>query len=414
MPNSNSTDTSASAGSPDSPHSSLLHLILGTNERLSGLETAAIISLLCFVAVLQISIAASGILLTLTLGLWAAVLITRREYPSAPAFFGALVLYAGLTLLSVLFSSDPAFSLIDSREILLFLVVPVTYRFARGRRAQTVATVIVTIGAACAVFGIIQYGVLEYDNLGQRPSGSMGHYMTYSGLLVLVIALAGARALYDRDTRVWSALVMPALIVALGVTLTRTYWVGAGAVLALLFVLKDLRLLAVAPVAAALVLAFAPPQVTARIHSTFDLDDPTIRDRFALAQAGFEIIKDNPLTGVGPDMVQRVYPDYRMPNAVQENTPHLHNVPVHIAAERGLPALAVWFGFLAITLRGLVKQFQVAANRGLAAAGLAAVVGMFVGGLFEYNFGDSEFLMLYLVLITLPYAANQALHQPAP
>ena len=227
--------------------------------------------------------------------------------------------------------------------------------------------------------------------------------MTYSGLLVLVIALAGARALYDRDTRVWSALVMPALIVALGVTLTRTYWVGAGAVLALLFVLKDLRLLAVAPVAAALVLAFAPPQVTARIHSTFDLDDPTIRDRFALAQAGFEIIKDNPLTGVGPDMVQRVYPDYRMPNAVQENTPHLHNVPVHIAAERGLPALAVWIGFLAITLRGLVKQFQVAANRGLAAAGLAAVVGMFVGGLFEYNFGDSEFLMLYLVLITLPY-----------
>ena len=64
-----------------------------------------------------------------------------------------------------------------------------------------------------------------------------------------------------------------------------------------------------------------------------------------------------------------------------------------------------------MTLRGLVKQFRVAANRGLAAAGLAAVVGMFVGGLFEYNFGDSEFLMLLLVLITLPAAAS--VNEPA-
>jgi hypothetical protein len=41
----------------------------------------------------------------------------------------------------------------------------------------------------------------------------------------------------------------------------------------------------------------------------------------------------------------------------------------------------------------------------VAAAGLAAVVGMLAAGLFEYNFGDSEFLMLFLGLITLPFAA---------
>ena len=27
--------------------------------------------------------------------------------------------------------------------------------------------------------------------------------------------------------------------------------------------------------------------------------------------------------------------------------------------------------------------------------------------MFEYNFGDSEFLMLFLVLVTLPYAAER-------
>ena len=37
--------------------------------------------------------------------------------------------------------------------------------------------------------------------------------------------------------------------------------------------------------------------------------------------------------------------------------------------------------------------------------GLAAVVSMLAAGMFEYNFGDSEFLMLFLILVTLPFAA---------
>ena len=38
---------------------------------------------------------------------------------------------------------------------------------------------------------------------------------------------------------------------------------------------------------------------------------------------------------------------------------------------------------------------------------------MLVGGQFEYNFGDSEFLLLFLVLITLPAAASATLGAPA-
>ena len=41
----------------------------------------------------------------------------------------------------------------------------------------------------------------------------------------------------------------------------------------------------------------------------------------------------------------------------------------------------------------------------LAAAGMGALVAMLAAGLSEYNFGDSEFLMLLLVLMTLPFAA---------
>jgi hypothetical protein len=32
---------------------------------------------------------------------------------------------------------------------------------------------------------------------------------------------------------------------------------------------------------------------------------------------------------------------------------------------------------------------------------------MLSAGMFEYNFGDSEFLMLFLVIVTLPFAAQR-------
>ena len=92
---------------------------------------------------------------------------------------------------------------------------------------------------------------------------------------------------------------------------------------------------------------------------------------------------------------------------------HLHNVPVQIAAERGLPALAIWVWFIALVVRGLLQKLRASPHRALAAGGLAAVAGMLAAGMFEYNFGDSEFLMLFLVLITLPFAVDRTL-APSP
>ena len=175
--------------------------------------------------------------------------------------------------------------------------------------------------------------------------------------------------------------------------------------------LRDRRLLALAPVVAVVFLAVAPAQVSDRLYSIFDLQDPTNRDRLAMMTAGAGMVRDHPLTGVGPGLVEVAYADYRPENAVNETNPHLHNVPLQIAAERGLPALALWAWFIAAVALDLVRRLRDPASRTLAAGALAAVAAMLAAGLFEYNFGDSEFLMLLLVLVTLPAAAAAG---PAP
>jgi putative inorganic carbon (hco3(-)) transporter len=176
-----------------------------------------------------------------------------------------------------------------------------------------------------------------------------------------------------------------------------------------LFSLKDFRLFAVLPIVLAVFIAIAPASVTKRFFSMFDMNDPTNRDRVAMLHEGERMIEARPLTGVGPNMVEREYAQYRGPDAVNKINPHLHNNFLQIAAERGLPALAIWIWFLVALVRDLWTRFRAAApvDRFLAAGALAAVAALLTAGLFEYNFGDSEVLMLFLILVTLPAAADR-------
>jgi O-antigen ligase len=356
---------------------------------------------------LQFSIAVAQILLTLAVICWVAVLFATRERFEAPKFFWPLVVYAGLTVVSAGLSPDPRTSLVDCKQLVLFLLVPIAYRFASGTRGFTLVTVIVTCAAASAALGIFQYGILHYDHLGRRPQGTLGHYMTYSGLLMLVLMVALARVLFGRGERAWAALVMPALAVAIALTSTRSAWVGVCAGTAVLFALKDFRLFAAVPIVAAIAIAIAPSMIMQRFVSIFDLNNPTNRDRLAMLHEGERMIAAHPLTGVGPNMVQPLYQLYRGSDAVEKINPHLHNVPVQIAAERGLPALAAWFWFIAALAGDLWRRFASGHARFLPAAAIAAVFALLAAGLFEYNFGDSEVLMLFLVIVTLPAAADR-------
>jgi O-antigen ligase len=370
------------------------------------LERIGLLALFGVAGGLQFSIAVAQIFLGVAALAWVVMLASRRARFAAPRFFWPLGAYAAITLVAAAFSSDPAASFVDCKQLALFLLVPITYTIAAGPRSLTAMTVILTCAAISAAFGIFQYGILHYDNLGRRPQGTLGHYMTYSGLLMLVICVALARVLFGRGERTWAALVMPALAVAVALSFGRSAMVGACVAAALLLALKDFRLLAILPVVAAVAFAVAPGAIAARYASIFDVKDPTRLDRIAMLHAGGRMIADHPLFGVGPNMVSHRYVDYRDPDA--KLNPHLHNVPVQIAAERGVPALLAWLWFVGTVAFDAARRFFHGEHRFQAAAALAASAAMLSAGMFEYNFGDSEFLMLYLMIITLPFAAERA------
>ena len=110
--------------------------------RLPGddLEQFGILALFGVAGAVQFSIAAAQLLLAAALLLWIAMLIVRHERFEAPSFFWPLVFYAAATVISASFSSDPRTSLVDCKQLVLFSIVPLTYRLVSGRRGGTASS----------------------------------------------------------------------------------------------------------------------------------------------------------------------------------------------------------------------------------------------------------------------------------
>jgi O-antigen ligase len=346
----------------------------------------------------------------------AIVLMVHERDFQVPGFFRPLLVLMVLTLISSVMSADPLYSLARSKQFLLFLMVPVTMRLARGHRAGTIIDVIIALGSIAAIIGIIQWTMLGYDE-ANRPKGTLGHWMTYSGILMLVTCAAASRLIFltKRANWVWPAVAVPSLLVALVATYTRNAWIGTLVAVGALLAIRSKRLLLALPLLLIIVTILAPASIRQRALSTFDRQFATNQDRIAMLEAGVAMVKDHPLFGVGLNMVPREYLKYRTSDARDsadatepETRSHLHNVPMQLAAERGLPALAAWIWFVMVAGAGLWKLLRTSETKAVAGAGLAALIAMVVAGLCEHNFGDSEFLILLLALITLPFASEAA------
>lgn len=386
----------------------------------SSLERVGFVLLAAGLGLIQFSIQAESVL---ALAAIVAVVLMARDgrRPAVPSFFLPLLVLMAWTLISAAMSADPMYSLERGKQFLIFLIVPVTMRLAAGPRAAKAIDVIIALGAIAALIGIVQWTVLGYDE-AHRPQGSLGHWMTYSGVLMLVVCAAAARLLFvKRNGRwLWPAVAMPSLLVALVATYTRNAWIGSAAGVGVLLAARNKRLLIALPVLIILIALVAPPSIRSRALSTFDPHFPGNQDRVAMLEAGVAMVKDHPVFGVGLNMVPREYLKYRTSDAVDsagatkpETRSHLHNVPMQLAAERGLPALAAWLWFVIAAGLGLWRLLKDGASPGVAGAGFAALVAMVVAGLFEHNFGDSEFLILFLAMITLPFAAERRDHTQA-
>jgi hypothetical protein len=161
-------------------------------------------------------------------------------------------------------------------------------------------------------------------------------------------------------------------------------------------------------VVAAVFFAFAPQMIMQRFQSIFDAKDPTRLDRVAMLREGGRMIAAHPIVGVGPNMVEKRYEEFRGPTPSTRPIRTSTTTSCRSRPSADCPRSPCGSGSSSRSARISIRRFRSGPNVFLSAAALASLAALLTAGLFEYNFGDSEVLMLFLMLATLPAAARFA------
>jgi O-antigen ligase len=364
----------------------------------------------------MVSISASQIAISLALVCWIIILIRKEQKISFPSFFWPLIAYVILSLVSSFLSVNPKLSLKDSRELLLFLIIPIVYATFVSEKTLKRAN----LALLASSYVTCSYSIYYFFSKSPGPSyhvpGFMGQVMTQGGLLMLFSCMALSMILFSKGKikYLWG-LGLLLSIFALILAQTRNAWVGLVIAMSLILLIYRPITLIFIPMMIGLFYIASPKWIKDRALSIFKPKENTQRIEFL--KAGIKIIRDYPILGTGPDTVEIVFqnPKYGLSEEAKKNV-HLHNNILQTAAERGIPTLLAWLTFMVLAFINLLKLLKNKdpALRTLIVAALAAILGLNAAGLFEYNFADAEITMLFLYMITIPFALAKILEKAEP
>jgi len=356
-----------------------------------------------------VSIAVMEILLSAAFLLW----VYKRFPIKWPPYTAPLIAFTVTTVISLLVSPDPSVGFHPIQKFVLFamgfLAVAFVTTEARAIGAFKLLVGVATVSSSIAIVQFI-FKALKYQSTGlaaddptlvNRITGTLDHWMTFSGvhLLVWCAAIPALTVLGKR----W----MPTVSVigaALVLSNTRSVWLAAAVGFAFVAFALPRPVLAAVLVPMFIVSLAASPFIYRRISMTFDKSLETNYSRGAYRSVGLKMIWDHPLFGVGPERIDDEFLKYYSGPPLGFYG-HLHNNFLQIAAERGLFCLAAFLWFFVELYRSLVRTFRNADDdtRWVALGALAALTGFVVSGLNEYNFGDSEVLVLLLFIVSVPF-----------
>ncbi|MHB8652302.1 MAG: O-antigen ligase family protein [Terriglobia bacterium] len=373
-----------------------------------------------------ISLAASQAFLVLAAAVYAAHLIHTKSAPDFPVVKLPLTLFCLLSILSIFWAENPTVGWFAVRKLILFLIILLAFNLVtRARHLKILYQALFLESALSGIIASIQF-LLHYRleqalhpghvyayMTNDRASGFMGHWMNFGGQQMLVfIALIAFLLLAPRARKIWW---LSGAVVATSIILnfTRGVWLGCFIACVYLVARWRPRGLWALPVLVIAGYFASPALIRKRLESVrHPSTDPSLALRFEMWQVGWRMIQQHPLVGVGPNNIPETYTLYLASGEIPEvgYREHLHNDFIQLAAERGLPCLAAWvwlmaaFGWHALRIRRELIRGSIAKHQvWLVDASFACWLAFLVEGCFEFNFGTSPVLMVFLFIASTPF-----------
>ncbi len=338
----------------------------------------------------------------------------------------AVLAFAAISLVATAFAENRAVAVTEFRTMIAEpLVIYALLRVLRLGEFAVWRTVDFWIlgGALVAVIGLVQFfsgtnlitaegGVTRLRSVYGSPN-NVGLYLGRLIPIALSFALLGLQ----RRRRILYGAAAAAMGSALGLSLSRgALLLGVPAALAtvLLFWQGKRAAYALAGLATAGMIALVPLSRHPRFAELLNLSTGPTFFRLNLWRSAINIVRDNPLTGVGLDNFLYAYRGrYILPAAWQDpSLSHAHNLILDFATRLGLPGLAIALWMLIELFRNLWRGLRNARNRNLYALTvglLGSLIDFLAHGLVDasYWFIDLSFTFM-LTAGLIAWLTNQA------
>ncbi len=371
--------------------------------------------ILVFVAGSTFSIALTQTALTLAVGCWIIIMFFEKKVliPRTPMdwFFIAYLLVG---MLSLIFAQGEGAAVNFVKRILL---IPIVYLIAANvSDTKYLQWLLLALIGSMVILSII--GIQKYLSGVGGLEGRLKlfhHYMTSGGILMFVSLLTFAFVSLSVPVKVRiTALICGILMLfPLLFTFTRSSWLGFLGGIILIGFFQSRKILIGCVIILVLLFVVGPHTLKERALSIVDPSHPNNIERTYLWEAGIEMIKDYPLTGVGDIDLGGFYEQYKSPQA-KEKQGHMHNNFIMFGVTLGIPGLIVMVAlFVRIFIMELKTLLSIPKEEWLLKSTvlgcLAAFVGFQINGLFEWNFGDAEIAMLLWLTVGLVLSAKQTM-----
>ena len=226
----------------------------------------------------------------------------------------------------------------------------------------------------------------------------------------MLTPLTGALTLNAKGWRgrVLGVIALGLEVAAIGLTYSRSSWLGLVLAVAVTLCLINWRFLPAMVVVGLCALPLLPESIMNRIHTIGNMKDSSARYRIAIYEDTARLLKNHGLTGtgLGSDVMRRVFLHY--PTLYDGNYPiHTHNNYLQRWGETGFFGL---LAFLALVCGQIKEGLQAFGRtdkelRRILAAALGAFVGILAIGLVEYTWFYPRNMFLFWFLFGIIAAA---------
>lgn len=255
----------------------------------------------------------------------------------------------------------------------------------------------------------------------RRATGFYNHWTTYAESLLLIgsltfglfVALPRKRSLNG----VLIGLALAGICGALLLSVTRASWLSF-LLSAILIAGLSLRRRALIIIGACLIpiilggLFFLQQK---RQVGFIDQKDDSIAWRQKIWKEGFQLLTSNPrhlAIGVGMDSIKARWREWGLFENGKLPMGHMHSDYLQIALERGVPALIVWLILLGTYAWALWRMRRRIPpenwiEKGIVLGALGGLLGFMTSGLVHYNWGDSEVVMIFYLIMGFSLAIHR-------